>query len=351
MFSPLVIRGVQIPSRVFLAPINTGFAESNAPSKRLIDFHVRRSSRYVGINYIGNTSVIRSLVSTAGTLVLDGSSPLTSYSQLAARIAHGGSVPGIQLAASVPGLSAHRRWRALSVAEERSRLSHIVSSLTTPWLRSACVAFAAGVALASQAGFQVIQIHAAHGYLLSLLIDEAINYRDDQFSSGGSWFHELITQCRQRAGPSLLSLRLNLLNGLDDRASTVAARIARAESAVASGVDILDWSAGLYTVDRRLIYPGLTFNGPVYAAHFAEMLPGSASLTTVAGRIATPSELSRVPLGFSVGIARALIAEPHWAQQVAELQWSPSRQCRYTNRCHYFSRGRTTLECGVNPEV
>src|SRR5579862_2226080 len=105
LFEPLTVRGVVIPSRVFLAPINTGFGLSNSPSDKLASFHVRRSSSAVGLSYVGNVLVQRTLVPDDRMLVLDDKSDIRKYAELVRNIAARGSLPGIQLAALLPGLN------------------------------------------------------------------------------------------------------------------------------------------------------------------------------------------------------------------------------------------------------
>jgi 2,4-dienoyl-CoA reductase-like NADH-dependent reductase (Old Yellow Enzyme family) len=355
-FQPIRIRTIEAPSRVFLAPVNTGFGVANAPSPRLTSFHVRRASSAVGLSYIGNVLADRGMAFDTHVLVLDDASDLAQYAKLAAEIRLRGSVPAIQLAALPPELNAERRWQARDRPQEILRLRQIVTSLSSLWLADALERLVHSTALATEAGFQAVQVHAAHGYLLSLLLTPTINLRQDDFGTGGPWLGYLLKECRIRLRDGLLSIRLNAFNGVEEAEREVATVAELAAKAVAHGVDIVDFSAGLYTLDRRLIYPGMTHRGPIYLRYLASLLTIGAPLVTVSGRFTDPVHLVHPALAkhralLSFGVARALIADPDWALKASRGQSGEIAHCRSTNRCHYFSRGTRALQCGVNPEV
>lgn len=88
-----------IPSRFFLAPINTGFAERGYPTESFIEFYRRRSGRKIGITYIGNVAIGEKWIVNPNTPYLVARHQ-DIWKDLTKIIEHNGSIPGIQLACS-----------------------------------------------------------------------------------------------------------------------------------------------------------------------------------------------------------------------------------------------------------
>jgi 2,4-dienoyl-CoA reductase-like NADH-dependent reductase (Old Yellow Enzyme family) len=351
LFEPFAVRNVVIPSRIFLAPINTGFGWDNAPGQRLASFHRRRASSAVGLSYVGNVLVHRDLAPDGRTLVLDEDSPLNVYSNLADDIESCGSVPGIQLAGLLPDLNPQRKWRPSNRLQELDRLRRLVRTLSRQWLTDTVEQFIASAALAQRLGFRVVQLHAAHGYLLSLLLSSATNERKDDFAADGPWFTYLLSECRNRLSNALLAIRMNAMDGISDPSADLSAAIEKANRAVHAGADIVDLSAGMYTLDRRLIYPGQEHDGPIYRSYLDSFEAIGASVVTVCGRITDPGQAAHFPAFLTFALARAFIADPDCALKAANDKPESIVRCRCSNRCHYFSRNVQGLECGVNPRV
>jgi 2,4-dienoyl-CoA reductase-like NADH-dependent reductase (Old Yellow Enzyme family) len=206
--------------------------------------------------------------------------------------------------------------------------------------------------LAVQAGYSVVQVHAAHGYLLSLLLHPATNGRHGRFSLHESWFEELLTQMRDVLGASLLSIRLSIITGLAPEDEEIGWTRRVEERAAQSGVDIVDLSAGFYTIDRQMIYPGRRWGGPIYLRYLKALSRDLPCLVAVTGRFIDLRTLTGPPpSNILVGIGRALIADPDFAEKARDRRFEEINYCCLKNQCHCFSCGRETLECGVNPSL
>ncbi len=86
-----------IPSRFFLAPINTGFAQNGYPTKSFVEFYKKRSGHKIGITYIGNVSIGEEWISNPNTPYLAAETQ-DVWKELSNCIKCNGSIPGIQLA-------------------------------------------------------------------------------------------------------------------------------------------------------------------------------------------------------------------------------------------------------------
>src|SRR5262249_30875545 len=133
LFQPAAVRGICLPSRVILAPINTGFARNGQPEFSLLRFHTQRSRPEIGISTIGNVAVDSNSAVYGGTVVLQNRTNITRLAVIARAIKRRGSLAGIQLAASPDRIFPSRDWYAKDQAAEISRLRTLlgVMSVTT----------------------------------------------------------------------------------------------------------------------------------------------------------------------------------------------------------------------------
>lgn len=352
LFRPLLRGSITIPSRVVLAPINTGYTVRGLPSARLLRFHRERSGPEIGISMVGNVAVNLANRTNDSTAVLGSVRDLPRFAALARAISKRGSLPGIQIASTPANLNPSRNWRAKAITAEAERLRAIVSSFSDRGLRVHLAEFLRSASLAAQAGYSVIQIHAAHGYLLSLLLHPSTNVRRGEFSVDAPWIEQFISVLRHRLEQTLLSLRISALTGLlpveedVDWTRQVLNRVASA------GVDIVDLSAGFYTIDRRLIYPSGEWTQPVYMQWIPQLTRDLPCLIAIAGRVNAMLALpNTLPDNILLAFGRALIADPRFVEKLHTGATAAINQCTLRNRCHYFSRGLPALECGVNPNL
>ena len=148
-------------SRFHLAPINTGYAERNIPTPKLSEFHERRSSKFIGISWVGNGAVSPEYVSNDTTAVINVGEK--AWSELAERIGCLGSVPGIQLGCRYSLGPAPRKWTRGERAPYLARCREFIENLTDERIDVILSAFARGIQRAAEMGFKAVQIHAAHG--------------------------------------------------------------------------------------------------------------------------------------------------------------------------------------------
>lgn len=335
------------------APINTGFADTDGrPTARLKRFHERRSNWPIAVSLVGNVAVRREVGSNAGTAVLSDRRDIPRFAAVARAIRRHGALPGIQLAAAPAELSPARTWRARDVAAEVGRLRELIARYTAADLNALIDDFGRSAQLARDAGFDLIQVHAAHGYLLSLLLHPSTNSRGGSLAVDGGWFPNLIARVREAAREALVSVRLNWISGFTDGA--IEREVCRLASfrAAEAGADVLDLSAGAYTVDRRLIYPNRGDETLASRAFAREILPAVDGLVAVAGNVLEPHDIpSDLEERLLLNVGRALIADPDFTVKLANGRGAEINACRRTGHCHYFSRGEATLSCGANPNI
>lgn len=318
--------------RIFFLAVNTGFVTDGIPDNRFLDFYATRSSPELYCSIVGNVVVPDGSGSNAVTPILTAN-PI--WRDIATSIDAGGSVPGIQLATAWEGYIGSKKFRAADpsvvISEARDLVDHMTAGEVSAVLRS----FGLAADMAIQHGFRHIQFHAAHGYLLNLLIDARINHNAaavlDELAS--------IAERLRRQGIET-SIRISLKAGDADFDSSGAAQL---QDAVAKlPFDFFDLSSGFYNVDKRLIYPA---RPEVIEARFQDSLAVGlrhpARSFIISGH-ALRHDWTDIAPNFHPGVCRDLIANPRFLQ-------TRKNGCRNQNKCHYYSRGGDHLTCGQWP--
>jgi 2,4-dienoyl-CoA reductase-like NADH-dependent reductase (Old Yellow Enzyme family) len=335
LFSPLTVRGITFRNRIGMSPM----CQYSSTDGKVEEWHIiHYGSRAVG--GAGLIVVEASAVEADGR-ISPGDLGVWSYAQVEglARIAHAvraqGSVIGIQLAHAGRKASTPRPW------EERKLLSagnggwspirgaspipfdeHSATpeQLDRQQIAGIVNAFAQGAHRAVDAGMQLIEIHAAHGYLIHQFLSPHTNKRVDEY--GGSFENrtrlarEVVTAVRAQMPEELpLFIRISATDwaegGWDVDQSV---RLMRELKQL--GVDMVDCSSGG-------LLPGVKIPlGPGYQVPFAERIRREAGVPTAAvGLIREPAEADRIIRSGSadmVLLARELLRDPYWPQRAAK---------------------------------
>jgi dimethylglycine catabolism A len=233
----------------------------------------------------------------------------------------------------------------------------VPEAATAERLEQTIAAYVAAARRAQQAGFDVVELHGAHGYLISQFLSPMENTREDRY--GGS------LENRARFGLEILrrikaevpGLPVIFRIGVEDffpGGLTVDEGIEVGRWAARDGADAVSVTAGHYRslpAAERMIppmaYPPATFLS--YAARMKQVVDvpvigvGRLGDPEVAARAVSEGQVDVVALG------RPLIADPGW---VAKAQaGEPVRRCLACNHCITNMRSGAQLSCVVNPET
>jgi 2,4-dienoyl-CoA reductase-like NADH-dependent reductase (Old Yellow Enzyme family) len=330
LLSPLTIRGVTFRNRIAVSPMcqysgQDGFAN---------DWHlVHLGSRAVGgaaLVVVEATSVAVDGRISPGDLGIWKDEHVEPLARIAKFVHSQGAVAGIQLAHAGRKASCDLPWRggaSLKAPEQGgwpvvgpspvpfAEASPVPIPMDEAGIDGVIAAFGAGARRALTAGFKVIEIHAAHGYLLHEFLSPISNHRNDQY--GGSLENRmrlLLRIVEQLRGimPEELPLLVRISatdwveGGWDIEQSVELARRLKA-----SGVDLIDVSSGGMVPYARI---------PVakgYQVPFARRIREGADIRTGAvGLITEAHHADEIVTGGDanlVFIARELLREPYWA--------------------------------------
>jgi len=207
-------------------------------------------------------------------------------------------------------------------------------ALTTIEIDSIIYRFAKGAYFAREAGFDSIEIHGAHTYLLSQFANADINKRTDQF--GGSlegrmkFGLDIVRATRAFVGPDYpIMFRLGVM---EENGKAHPESIIYAKELEKAGVDLLDISTGGWgpiPISPPKKYPMGTF------VYLAEAVKKAVNIPVIAvGRINTPEVAESIlekGQADMVAIGRQLIADPYWPQKVKEGRFKDVVKCDSCN--------------------
>ena len=244
-----------------------------------------------------------------------------------------GAVAGMQLAhagrkasTAVPAeggkpLTGERAWQTVSSSPLPFDSGYLAPhALTEPELREMAAAWAAAAINAHRSGFQAVELHFAHGYLIHEFLSPFANHRRDAY--GGSLEHRMafplmVARAVRRVWPEELPLFVRISatdwaeGGWDIDDSVVLAGELKG-----IGVDVIDCSSGG-------IAPGIRIPaGPGYQVPFAERIRREAGIATTAlGLITEPAQAEEIIAtgrADMVFLARQLLREPYWPLRAAK---------------------------------
>ena len=315
--------------KYFFVGLNTGFVVDRHPDRRCFDFYAARSGNGLYAAIVGNVTIPGGVGTNDNTAEISNH---PAWGELADNIKARGAVAGIQLANVWPSYRGMKTFVSRATAREISRYREMVRPVAVYEIERFFCAMQAGGDLAIKAGFGHIQLHAAHGYLLSLLIDSRIYPQADMVLSAIS---EWATRCAAYGIET--SIRISLRTG--DEAFDSIGREAFLDQIASLPVGYVDLSSGFYEIDKRLIYPSLP---SIVRQRRVESLAIANRHKhrefIFSGKASTRIE-SNFPPNIHIGICRDLIANPNYMRD-------NGNGCINAMRCHYYSRGEPHLTCG-----
>lgn len=325
LLSPLSFAGLTLRNRIAMPPMWSGKATREGfVSEANIEYHRIRAAAGTALVIVEHSFVHPQGRASSTQLGVYDDVCLDGLTRLAAAIRSEGAVACLQI--SHAGARAMSRVTGLPVVAPsavptgRDANEETPQALTAGEIAEAVEAFAAAADRAKRAGFDAVELHAAHGFLLSQFLSPLTNRRDDEY--GGDHERrsrlplEVLKAVRGRVGASFpVFVRLGMH---DERAGglTLSPACWVAAQLAAAGAALIDVSGGLSGSDD----PG---RGPGYFVSYAEALKDVIDVPVlVAGGIADPQMadvIVRSRRADIVGIGRAMLDDPNWARTAAAM--------------------------------
>src|ERR1700732_110961 len=362
LFDPLAIRGISFPNRIFVSPM-CEYSSSNGYAS---DWHLvhlgSRAAGGAGLVLTEATAVLpegRISPQDLGIWMDDHIEPLARI----VRFIHGqGSFSGMQLAHAGRKASTWRPWEGSgAIPESAGGWKRVVApsplcfadnypmpqALSTHGIQEVVSAFAAGARRACEAGFRVIEIHAAHGYLLHEFLSPLSNQRSDAY--GGSFenrtrmLSEVVAAVR-KVWPERAPLFVRI-SGTDwvDGGWDIQQSVELARQLKELGADLIDCSSGGNVLQAKIPV------GPGYQTPFAQQIRREANILTGAvGMITSPVQAEHIIVtgqADAVIIARELLRDPYWPLRAARALGQPiSWPVQYLRAAPEGSQSRVAID-------
>ncbi len=327
LFSPITLRGTTFRNRAWVSPMCQYSSTDGHPS----DWHLV----HLGSLARGGAGLV---LQEATAVTPEGrispwdagiwtDAQADDYARIAAFVRGQGAVPGIQLAHAGRKGSTRRPWDGTGYVDPAdggfgtvapSPLAYadwpVPKELSTAEIADLVDAFAAAARRALAAGFEVAEIHAAHGYLLHQFLSPLSNHRADGYGGdldGRSRFLLEVARAVRDVWPEdrPLFVRLSATDWVEggwdiEETVEVSRRLA------AAGVDLIDVSSGGLSPEQQISV------GPGYQVPFArEVREGSGLPVAAVGLLTEPRQVEQVlaeGAADAVVMARELLRNPHW---------------------------------------
>ncbi|MDA1360041.1 NADH:flavin oxidoreductase/NADH oxidase [Glycomyces luteolus] len=337
LFTPITLRGTTVPNRIWMAPMCQYSADAAGPATGVPnDWHLQHyGARAVGgpgLILVEATAIVPEGRISPVDLGIWNDAQVEGHRRLTAFMRGRGVVPGIQIAHAGRKASTDSRgggslapgeggWETMAPSAIAFSGGHAVPhELSVEEIRGVVTAFAVAAERALAAGYEVIEVHAAHGYLVHEFLSPVSNRREDAY--GGDFAHrarlalEIADAVRTAVGEQVPVLfRLSATDWIEPDGWTADQTVRLAALLREHGVDLVDVSTGGNLPDARI--PA----SPGYQVPFAERIRREAGMPTAAvGIITEPQQAEKILTeggADAVLLGRELLRNPYWPRQAA----------------------------------
>ncbi|MEA3001571.1 MAG: anthraniloyl-CoA monooxygenase [Sphingomonadales bacterium] len=334
MFAPYRLRGLRLDNRVVVSPMAMYSAADGTPG----DFHLvhygTRAQGGAGLLYTEMTCVSPEGRISPGCTGMYAPDHLAAWKRIVGFV-HGHSRAKfcLQLGHSGPKGSTKIGWEGYDVPLESGNWP-VMGASDVPWtthnqvprpmtradMEAAIARFVAAVVMGEEAGFDMIELHAAHGYLLSSFITPLTNRRTDDY--GGSLENRLrfpleVFRAMRAAWPAEkpMSVRISANDWMGEAGVTPGEAVLIGRAFAGAGADLIDVSAGQTWAECHPVY------GRMFQTPFADQIRNEGRVATIAvGNIYEPDHVNSILAAGRadlVALARPHLIDPMWTLRAA----------------------------------
>ena len=362
IFSPLTVKNMTIKNRIVMMPMGTNYGEQNGEMSFLhINYYEQRAKGGTGLIIVENASIDSPQGSNGTTqLRIDHDNYLPRLFKFCENIHRYGTKIAIQINhAGASAVSSRINMQPVSASDVPSKEGgEIPRPLSKDEILHIVKKYGEAAKRAQTAGFDAVEIHAGHSYLISQFLSPITNKRTDEF--GGSvenrtrFCRMVIDAVRKQVGPFFpIMLRLSadeLMEGGNTLEDTLEYLDYLQEE-----VDIFDVSCGLngsiqYQIDANYLPDG-------WRSYMAKAVREKFNKPCISmGNVRDPKVAERILADGDadlIGMGRGLIADPAWVNKVATGHECDLRKCISCNvGCAGNRIGvNRPIRCTVNPSV
>ncbi|KAM3093032.1 NADH:flavin oxidoreductase [Phormidesmis sp. 146-12] len=341
LFQPFSFKGLKLPNRIVMAPMTRGFSPNGYPTKDVANYYAKRAAAEVGLIISEGTGIARpASLNGANFPRFHGEQELAGWKQVidAVHAAGGSMLPQLWHVGAVP--PPYGDDLPVDLFESPSGLNSpdqpFGKTMTDADIADTIAAFASAAADAKRLGFDAVELHGAHGYLIDQFFWKGTNHRTDRFggvtiAERGRFAAEILQAVRAAVGSDFpIILRLSQWKQQDYTArlaNTPAEMEEWLQPLVDAGADILHcsqrrfWEPEFDESDLNFAgwakkltgVPTITVGSVGLSGDFMGAFSGEASQAASLNELLRRLERGDFDL---VAVGRALLQDPQWAVKI-----------------------------------
>jgi len=345
IFRPIKFRGLELPNRIMISPMCTYQASTDG---KAVDMHFAHYAQFslggAGLVMLEATAVQEKGRISAWDLGLWSDEQIPPLKRIIDFTHRQSTKVGIQLAHAGLKASTKTPWNGSGYLDERDEKngaaawqvvgpnsSHelkiddgsVSKALTVTEIKEIVNDWGRAAARADEAGFDVIEIHGAHGYLISEFLSPLSNLRNDEYGgdfTGRTRLAREVADVVRKNWPDdkPLFFRLSVIDGVDVGWS-IEDSVKLAKQLEAIGVDLIDCSSGGFKVERDRALPRTLG----FQVHLASAIKTRAKIAVAAVGLITQATQAENILQSGeadlIAIGRTALNNPYWPRHVAEF--------------------------------
>jgi 2,4-dienoyl-CoA reductase-like NADH-dependent reductase (Old Yellow Enzyme family) len=345
LFSPFEFKSLKLANRIVMAPMTRSFSPGGVPTADVADYYQRRAAADVGLIISEGTGVNRpASLNDPNVPRFHGKVELAGWQGVIDAVHSAGGVMAPQLWHVGAVRTRHESWSPPGPYDSPSGMSRpgkrFGEGMADHEVADAIAAFAQAAVEAKRLGFEAVELHGAHGYLIDQFFWEGTNERDDPYGGPSlversKFAAEILKATRAAVGPDYpIIIRISQWKQQDYEV-----RLARSPSELQAWLGALvDAGASIiHCSQRRFWEPEFADDGSdLNFAGWAKKLTGQPTITvgsvglsgefiaSFGGEGSEPASLDELLRRLDrgdfdlVGVGRALLQDPLWATKVKE---------------------------------
>ena len=343
LFQPFTFKGLHLPNRIVMAPMTRSFSLGGVPTEAVAEYYRARASAAVGLIVSEGTVVQRPAASNDPNVPhFWGDDALAGWQHVIDTVHGAGGLMAPQL--WHVGATPNRRteWKPPQPWDSPSGFSSpnkkFCEPMTDEAITDTIAAFARAAGAAKRLGFDAIELHGAHGYLIDQFFWSATNLRDDRYGGSdlvqrGRFAAEILKAVRAEVGPDYpVIIRLSQWKQQD-----YTVQMAKTPDEMSAWLQPLaDAGADIFHCSQRRFWEPEFEGSDLNFAGWAKKLTGCPTITVgsvglsgefiaaFGGESSQPASLDELLRRFDrgdfdlVAVGRALISDPDWAVKVRD---------------------------------
>ncbi len=361
-------RTITLRNRIIMPPMDTNFGDMNGKvTKKTLDYYEQRARGGTALIIVEGTYIEKRGQQTTQMLGVHVDENLEGLTKLSETIKKHGALASIHLfhaggqtSKMITGIEAvsSSQMTDLMISEALGGMTEKIHPLTIEEIKEVVKSHGDAAERCKKAGFDGVEIHGAHGYIINQFLSPDINKRTDEY--GGSlenrmrFLVEIYHEVRNRVGNDfLISVRLNGSDYMDggleiEETIEIAKKMEELEA------NIISISCGTHSSPKNPMIPYMSFPRG-FNVERAEKVKKALKNTPVitVGRINKPelaNEILEKNKADLIAIGRGLIADPQFVLKVKEERMD-IKTCIACNTCITNLMWQKEIECAVNPNL